>query len=132
MAQTLISGHDGSVTLPGMHGGKAVRFSIGSQMTRKDITGYGDGRFRKFRGGLLQVGGEIAVLARKGTTAEPINLTSPSIDGVTLTLTSDTGCAHSGTALFDVSLQHSVDDPAIPVIYNYVFNGTVSESWATS
>lgn len=133
MAQTFLSGHDGSVTMPSMHGGKAVRWSLGVEMTVKDISGYGDGRFRKSRGGLLGFSGEIACIAHKGTTLSSPNLTGISIDGVTLTLTSDTGCAHSGTALFTrAGLQHAHEDPAIPILYNYQFTGTVSESWATS
>lgn len=133
MAQSFISGHDGSVTMPSMHGGKAVRFTLNSEMTNKDISGYGDGRFRKFRGGLLRLSGEIACLAIKGTTLAAVNMTAPSIDGVTLTTTSDTGCAHAGTALFtNIGLQHAHEDPAVPIVYQFTYTGTVSESWATS
>jgi len=134
MAMSQISGHDGSVTLPSNHGAaKVQRFTIASEMTTKATNGYGDGRGMTYRGGKIRVAGEIACLLGKGTTAAPPNMTGMSIGGNTLTLLADTGCGLAGTALFSsVGVQHSDDDPAIPLIYNYVFTGLPSESWVTT
>lgn len=133
MAESLISGHDGSVTLPSMHGGKAISWELGYSMANKDISGYGDGRFTKHRGGILTFDGTINILLKQGATATPMNLTAASIDGATLTLTSMTGCAHSGTALFtNGRIQHAHNDPAVGGSYTFRFTSTVTEVWAVA
>lgn len=134
MAETDISGFSGSVTLPTGHGGQAAGFTIRRNMNTKEVDRYGAGdRFGRSRGGILRISGDIRVFLRKGAANTSPGFVAPAVDGASLTLTLDTGCTLSGTALFpDMNIDHSFGDPAIEGTHSYVFNGTVTEAWSTT
>lgn len=134
MAQSDISGFSGSVTLPSGHGGAAAGFTIRRNMNTKDVDRYGAGdRFGRTRGGIIRISGDIRFFAIKGVANSSPGFIAPAADGAALTLTLDTGCTLSGTALFpDLSIDHAFGDPAIEGTHSYIFTSTVTEAWATT
>jgi hypothetical protein len=132
MAETDLSGFNGDVTLPSGHGGEAFAWTLNSTMNKKDVSRYGGNRFAQKRGGIIEITGTISVRMRMGAANTAPGLTAPAADGSLLTLTAETGCTYSGTALFDGSINHSFTDPAIDMTYNFEFTGTVTETWATA
>lgn len=132
MAETDLSGFNGSVTLPTGHYGKASGFTVRRQMNTKSTNRYGGDRFARARGGILTIGGDISVFLRMGVSPSTPGIVSPTADGSALTLTLESGCTLSGTALFpDLTINHTFEDPAIQGTFSYQFNGTVTEAWAT-
>lgn len=132
MAETDLSGFNGSVTLPSGHGGAAAGFTISRRMTTKPTNRYGAGdRFERLRGGTIGISGTIRFFLRMGAAATSPGFVAPAADGASLTLTLETGCTLSGTAVFpDLDINHEFTDPAIEGTHGYQFNGTVTEAWA--
>jgi hypothetical protein len=131
MAESYISGHDGSVTMPAAHGGQIIAWSLRGSQARKDTSHYGGGRGRTFRGGLTMAEFTLRYLARKAGTNVSPGVTAMAIDGVSLTLTADTGLTFVGIALFDsINIDHAMDDPAIGGGMSGVFTGPLAETWA--
>lgn len=55
------------------------------------------------------------------------------VDGATVTLTAHTGCTFAGTGIFTGGgVQHARKAGAIPIAYSGVFDGDVTETWATT
>lgn len=133
MAQSDLSGFNGSVTLPSGHGGAAKGFTVKRSATKKNVGRYASGsRFTKSRLGAITVSGQINVFLQMGAANTSPGL-SPAADGATLTLTLETGCSLSGTAVFpDLDITHVFDDAAIEGTHGYEFSGTVTETWAVS
>lgn len=131
MAASDLSGFNGAVVLPSGIGGEAAGFSLRRSMATKDVSRYGTDRFNKHRGGSIGVSGDINLFLRKGASATSPGIANPAADGAALTLTLDTGCSVSGTAIFpDLNIQHRFNDPAIEATQSYLFSGTVTETWA--
>jgi hypothetical protein len=127
-----LSGFNGNVTLPSTHGGAPIAWSLRAVQRKKDISRYGGNRFATQRGGIIDFTGTIRVALRKGAASTAPGATALEADGAALTLTAETGCTYSGTALMDFSMDHANDDPAIEGTYDYVFTGTVTETWVVS
>jgi hypothetical protein len=129
-----LSGFNGSVTLPTIHGGAAAGFSVRRNMNTKETDRYGAGdRFGRERGGIFRLSGDIRVFLRMGAPNTSPGFVTPTPDGSSLTLTLETGCTLSGTALFpDLNVDHAFGDPAIEGTHAYRFTGVVVETWATS
>lgn len=133
MAASDLSGFNGSVTLPSGHGGDAFGFTVNRTMNDKDVSRYGGTRFAMFRGGTFIISGDIRTFMRKSAANTAPGVVSPAADGASLTLTLETGCSFSGTALFSTfSANHTFTDPAIEATHGYKFTGTVTETWAVS
>jgi hypothetical protein len=133
MAASDLSGFNGAVAMPTGHGGEARGFSVRRTMNNKATNRYGADRFGRFRGGILTIGGDINLYMRKGAAATAPGIVSPSADGATLLLTLETGCTLSGIAIFpDYNLNHAFEDPAIESTMSYLYNGTVTETWAVA
>lgn len=132
MAESFITGEGGSVTLPSTHGGRAFAFTLRTEQNKKDVSRYGGGRFREFYGGLIQGSGDVTVQLRKGATGTPAGITNLEREGAALTLTLDTGVTIGGSALFDFSMTHNVNEPTIDGTYPFQFTSTISEAWATA
>lgn len=137
MAETDLSGYAGSVTLPTAHGGAAAGFTVRRTTSQKDVGRYASGsRATQTRLGSITIGGDIRVFLRKGATnTSPgiVGATVPAADGAALTLTLDTGCTLSGTAVFPgLDINHAFDDPAVEGTHAYQFTGPVTEAWASS
>ena len=133
MAEVDLSGFNGSVTLPSGIGGKASAFTIRRTMNTKPTNRYGGDRFGRMRGGIITIGGDITVFLRMGASNTSPGIVNPTADGAALTLTLETGCTLTGTALFpDLNINHNFEDPAIQGTYSYVFNGVATESWAVA
>ena len=66
MAQTFCDGNSGGVTLPSGHGGPIAGIALTFTMNDKDVGVYGGGRFRQFRGGMIQGSFTLSGFARKG------------------------------------------------------------------
>lgn len=127
-----LSGFAGSVTLPAAHGGAAAGFTIRRTMNTKETDRYGAGdRFGRSRGGIIRVSGDIRIFLTKGTATSPPGIVTPAVDGAALTLTLETGCTLSGTAIFtDFSADHAFGDPAIEGSHSFTFTGVITEAWA--
>lgn len=132
MAETDLSGFNGDVTLPAGHGGEARGFTIRRTMNTKPTNRYGGGdRFERARGGTINISGDINIFMRMGAASTSPGIVDPSPDGASLTLTLETGCLLSGTALFpEFNTTHEFTDPAIEATYGYQFTGAVTETWA--
>lgn len=133
MAETDLSGFNGDVTLPAAHGGEANGFTVRRAMATKDTSRYGGTRFTKARGGMITISGIINIFLRMGAAGTSPGIVTPGVDGAALTLTLETGCTLTGTALFpDLDINHQFGDPAIEGSHGYVFNGDVTEAWAVA
>jgi len=133
MAAHDLSGFNGSVTLPSGIGGSAGGFTVRRQMRTKDVGRYGGGIFERSRGGSIRISGDIQMFLQTGASSTTPNFVAPVADGAALTLTLDTGCTLTGTAVFpDLSVNHSFTDPAIEATQSYIFTGTVTEAWAST
>jgi hypothetical protein len=126
-----LSGFNGSVTLPAAHGGAAAGFTVRRTMTTKRTDRYGAGdRFARSRGGIFEISGDIRFFAQMAVANSSPGFVTAAADGAALTLTLETLCTLSGTALFpDLSIDHNFVDPAIEGTHGYVFTGTVTEAW---
>jgi hypothetical protein len=122
------------VTLPSGHGGAAAGFTVRRRMNTKPTNRYGAGdRFERARGGTINISGDIRFFAQKSAPNTSPGIVAPAADGASLTLTLETGCTLSGTALFpDLSIDHDFTDPAIEGTHSYQFTGVVTEAWATA
>src|SRR4051812_7348067 len=108
MAQVDLSGFNGSVTLPTAHGGQAKGFTIRRSASKKNTGRYGSGRFSQGRLGVVTISGDINVFLRMGASNTSPGVVAPAADGSSLTLTLETGCSLSGTALFpDFNATHA-------------------------
>lgn len=134
MAETDLSGYAGSVTLPTGTGGAPAGFTVRRTASSKDTGRYATGsRFSQSRLGSITIEGDIRIFLRKGAANTTPNFVSPAADGGALTLTLDTGCTLSGTAIFpELSVDHTFDDPAVEAVMAYRFTSTITEAWATS
>lgn len=134
MAATDLSGYAGSVTLPSAHGGAAAGFTVRRTTSQKDIGRYAAGsRASRTRLGTYTIGGDIRIFLQKGASNTSPGFVTPAADGASLTLTLDTGCTLSGTAVFpDLDVNHSFDDPAVEGTHTYRFTDTVIEAWTSS
>lgn len=132
MAESDLSGFNGNVTLPTSHGGKPIAWTMRAVQRKKDISRYGGNRFATQRGGIIDFTGTIQVALRKSAANTAPGATALEADGAALTLAAETGCSYAGTALMDFSMNHSNSDPAIEGTYDYVFSGTVTETWSTT
>lgn len=123
-----VSGYNGSVTLPAAHGGVAAGFTVRRTTAQKNVGRYASGsRFTQTRLGSITIGGEIRVFLQDDDSP---GFAVPAADGATLTLTLETGCTLSGTAVFpDLNVDHAFDDPAVEGTHTYQFTGTVTEAW---
>lgn len=134
MAQSDLSGFNGSVTLPTAHGGAAAGFTVRRRMNTKPTNRYGAGdRFERGRGGTINISGDIRFFLQMGAANTSPGFVAPAANGSTLTLTLETGCTLSGTALFpELDTNHDFTDPAIEGTHGYMFTGVVTEAWAVS
>jgi hypothetical protein len=119
-----LSGFNGSVTLPSAHGGAAAGFTVRRTMTTKRTDRYGAGdRFARSRGGIFEISGDIRIFLQKDAANTSPGFVTAAADGAALTLTLETGCTLSGTALFpDLSVDHNFGDPAIEGTHCYLFS----------
>jgi len=133
MAATDLSGFNGGVTFPSGVAGPAAGFTVRRQMRTKDVGRYGGGIFERSRGGSIRISGDITFFFQAHAATTSPGWVTPVADGGALTLTLDTGCTLTGTAIFaDLSANHSFTDPAIEGTQSYIFTGTVVEAWAVS
>lgn len=133
MAQRDISGFNGGVTLPTGIGGQAHSFTLNSDMATKPVHRYGGTRFGQFRGGIITGTGTVGIFYRMGASAVAPNFVAPAADGATMTLTAETGCTWSGTALMTrATIAHDFTDPAVQGTRDFSFTGTITEVWDTS
>jgi hypothetical protein len=128
MAELDISGFDGAVALTG-HGGDAYAWTLSAVQRKKDVSRYGNTRYAKSRGGVLDMSGVISVFLRQNAAGTAPATDALEVDGAALVLTAMTGCTFTGTAIIDFTMNHAFADPAIEGTYPYVFNGDVTEAW---
>lgn len=129
MAETDVSGFDGDVALTG-HGGEARAFTLSVVQRKKDVSRYGNSRYGRSRGGILDLSGVISFFFRKGGAGNAPNTDTLEVDGAALVLTAATGCTLTGVAIIDMTMNHDFRDPAIEGTYPFVFTGDVAEAWA--
>jgi len=133
MSETFCDGNSGGFTLPSGHGGKIAAIALTFTMNDKDVSVYGSGRFRQFRGGMIQGTFVASGFARKSNANTFPGAATLEQDGASITATVDSGCTYSGTAIFTrIRLDSKVDDPAVALAYEGKFTGTITETWATS
>jgi len=133
MSETFCDGNSGGFTLPGGHGGKIAAIALTFAMNDKDVSIYGGGRFRQFRGGMIQGTFVASGFARNANANTSPGVATMEQDGASITATVDGGCTYSGTAIFTrIRLDSKVDDPAVALAYEGKFTGTITETWATS
>src|SRR5436309_3200884 len=100
MAAHDLSGYNGSVTLPTAHGGSARGFTVRRATSQKDVGRYGSDRFTRTRLGSITISGDISIVLQMAASNTSPGFATPAPDGAALTLTLETGCTLSGTAVF--------------------------------
>lgn len=130
MAEQDVSGFDGDVTMPTVHGGEAFAWSLRSSTAVKNTSRYGGGRFAKKRGGMIEATGHVDVFLRMDAANTSPGAFDTVPDGSAITLQAATGCTYGGSAVFtNFTLDHTFADPAVAAGWDFEFNGTVTETW---
>lgn len=131
MAATYVDGIDGNVTMPSSHGGIAFSWDLAVAMRTKDVTAWPNtNRLSTWRGGLMDVTGNIGCFLQANAASTPPGLANLEIAGVAITLLAKTGCSYGGTALFtDGRIGDRVSEIAVEVTYSLRINSLV-ETWA--
>lgn len=139
MGINYVSGFHGAVVADlapanGIYAGAVLSFTISRRMATKDINPFGGNRFNISRGGILKLSGTIMLALQFGAASTDPNWVSPDYNGdASLTLTFETGCTLTGSALFpQLDVNEAYADPAIFGSQTYEFTGTVTEAWAVT
>lgn len=113
-------------------GGNIRAWSATAPMDTIETTGFSDS-FPTYRGGMVGMSGSASgTLLRGAAGTAPSAFDARRRDGLTLTLTADTGCTYSGTALL-TDIEYGVEKRGeASVTFRFVFTGTITETWATS
>ena len=121
MAETWVTGSDGSVTLPS---GNSFHASIWTGNFTRHIslvTGFGDGGARRVISSVQEAEGSVS-----GSPTFDASSTAPGVDaaapGGALTLQVATGCSYAPTCVF----------PSFGFQVDYNADNTIDMSWATS
>lgn len=134
MAETRLIGFDGSVTMPTGHGGRIKNWTGRAEVVNTDTSAFGD-TFAQNRNGLIRMSGSASGTLYKGVSDSGPGITTallqPSSIG-SITLTASTGCTISGSANITgiaLSSEHQGD---ATISFDFVFTGTITQTWATS
>jgi hypothetical protein len=113
-------------------GGNIRAWSASLPMDIIETTGFTD-TFETSRGGVFSGSGSASGTLLRGSTGNaPSAFDVRRRDGVTLTLTADTGCTYSGTALLS-NINIGVEKRGeASITFDFRFTGTIAETWATS
>lgn len=133
MAETRVSGYDGAVTLPSGHAAKISAWSVDLDMVVSDVTAFGDG-FRQYLGGVLGGRGSASgSMSYNGASSlAPAALTSRQT-AANITLTVATGTNYQGSVLLsNISITSDIKGGDATITFDFVFTGTITETWATS
>ena len=128
--ETDLSGFEGEVTTPTLHGGEAYAWTLVAASAVKNTGRFGRGRHATKRLGMLETTGHIDFFMRKGAAGTAPGIYDTAVDGSALTLQVAEDCTYGMTAVFSrASLGVAFADPAIPYGWDYEANGTVTETW---
>lgn len=113
-------------------GGNIRAWSATAPMDTIETTGFTD-NFPTYRGGMVGMSGSASGTLLRGSTGNAPSAFDPRRrEGLTLTLTADSGCTYSGTALLtDIEIGVEKRGEA-SITFRFVFTGTVTETWATT
>lgn len=129
MAETILIGVDGSVTLPSGHAAKIKLWNGDFQHEIVDVTNFTSGGYRERRGGLKGMTGSAMGYPSFDAASTAPGATSVASAGSSITLTAKTGCTYSFTAVIS-NIRFGVDVEGNQTItFDFVSSGTITEAW---
>lgn len=132
MAETRLNGYTGGVTLPSGHAAKLSAWSADFDMTTSDVTAFGD-TFRQFAGGVLSGRGSASGSMSYAAASTAPGAFTTRQTAASLTLTIATGVTYSGSALLsNIAVTSDIKGGDAAITFDFVFTGTITETWATA
>jgi hypothetical protein len=136
MAETVIIGTNGNVTLPTDFSAALNQWYLTLEQTPVETTNYGDSGNRTYRGGLRGGAGSAT-----GFPSFDAAASAPGWDKIAdgtygapaaITLTAATGCTYTGNVIVSgIAFGHDLQGNAT-ITFNFVFSGAITETWDES
>lgn len=131
MAETVICGRDGSVTLPSGHAAKLNAWSASFPVVLSNITNYSSGGYRELCAGIVSGSGSASgVMSHDAASTSPGFFASRTTAG-TLRLTAAANSYIEGSAFIsNISVQSDLNSNEATITFDFEFTGNISTSSA--